>query len=169
MGRLLSDAEFRLQFFGDRAQAIQRLGVDDATATLLMRLDRSAIERQAKSLISKRCHQVRKSLPITAEKLASDFDQLFQAFAETFWPTGHRRHIIDAVHFCRHLRLLRPECVCSQEHRALEFVLSGRRIAVRLFNGAEINNRRRCGVQLQLKLPSQAMPVEYVWSLPCLW
>ena len=65
LGRLLTDAGLRSEFFRNRTTTIDRFGVDPVSAGILQQVDESTFERQAQGLIDKRFHEVIKIVPIT--------------------------------------------------------------------------------------------------------
>ena len=58
---------------------------------MLQQLDMAHLERQAHQLITKRQREVAKLIPNTLR-----FQQpAFYTFAQTYWPVGHKRHVLD--------------------------------------------------------------------------
>lgn len=100
LSRLLSDSHLRQQFYEDRERVAVELADDDADATFLLTIDPVQLEAQAETLISKRQHEVAQLLPLTWKQLGHDAADLFRAYAaESAWPEGHTRHLLDAVEF----------------------------------------------------------------------
>jgi len=102
LARLLSDANLRAEFASDRVGFCAAYPVD--TRTSLLQLDCAALERQARTLLSKRLHEVGLLAPRTCALCGPNLAQLFDKYAQGSWPTSHLRHLVDAVQFARWLR-----------------------------------------------------------------
>jgi hypothetical protein len=63
--------------------------------------DPSEVADFAESLFHKRLHEVAKHLPLTRDTLGSEFAEGFREFSLTFNPTTTKRHVEDALAFCR--------------------------------------------------------------------
>ena len=105
------------------------------------------LERQARALLSKRYHEIRKLLPLTCARI-NDGDAVFESYARGFWPEGHDRHWQDALEFCRYLSRARPGAVLGSERAAVEFRLSRRRFMIRWAGDLWIGNKKRRGLQV---------------------
>lgn len=164
LGRLLTDSRLRRQFFDNRAATAARLGADPTTTGLLEQLDADTLEQQAAGLIDKRFHEVAQLLPRTMQQLGRRASSLFHDFAESFWPESHRRHLIDAAKFCRHLQQHRLAPVCRTEYNRIEFRLSRRTFALHFVSDYYVDDRRRLAVQF-LTRTKNGVPSESVWFL----
>lgn len=142
LARLLGDAEVRRRFVGDSQLVARELTDDPATVEFLMRLDHLQLESQAETLVAKRKHEVSQLLPETWERLGSSSASLFKSYAaESIWPDGHDRHLKDAESFGSWLvGRARSELVMTELHR-VRFLLSRRRLSVRIVRGGLIGFR----------------------------
>jgi hypothetical protein len=61
-------------------------------------------------------------LPRTIARLGDDARQLFDAHAQSFWPTGHRRHLEDALTFGRFVVSRNPMWIDVAELNRLRFL-----------------------------------------------
>ena len=140
LSRLLSDAAERTRFVADpNAYAAQ---YEDDVRALLLQLRPSKLERQAECLVSKRLQEILLLLPSTCAKQGARLDSLFHCYAQKYWPTSHRRHIEDAVHFACWLRdgshpidsaeLAPCELLLGRRHLSVTFARIAGRPALRL-------------------------------------
>ncbi len=164
LGRLLTDPALRSEFFQNRAATLETLGLDPAAAGVLQQIDETTFERQAQGLIDKRFHEVMKMLPMTLRLLGEDASRTFQEYAGAFWPDGHRRHLIDAVEFCRYLRDQKRGPVCRPEQNTVEFRLSQRRFRIHLVTDYYVHDKRRLAIQV-LTRSNDGVPGQNVWYL----
>jgi hypothetical protein len=164
LGRLLTDAALRSEFFQNRTATLERFDLDQAAAGVLQQIDESTFERQAQALIYKRFHEVMKMLPMTIRLLGEDAARRFREYAGQFWPDGHRRHLIDAVEFCRYLRDQKRGTVCRSEQNMVEFRLSKRRFEIHLVTDYYVHDKRRLAIQV-LTRSKEGIPGQHVWYL----
>jgi hypothetical protein len=131
LGQLLADRHLRDAFERDPDTVALRLRVKAQDRALFSRLDPHELEVQARTLLRKRLHEVRQLLPMTARHLASTFNAAFLEYAETRWPQGHRRHLLDACDFSRHLER-RGLVVCRSEANRARFEAARARLRIGL-------------------------------------
>jgi len=103
LARLYVDSELRQQFFDNPAEMGQKLGLNAAEIQQLRELRSPQINFFARSLHRKRLNAVRGLLPLTTQGLNSQFSQIFAQYAETYAPSGIKKHHDDAVMFCNFL------------------------------------------------------------------
>ena len=154
LGRLLSDAALRREHARDPEALARRLDVDAAHLAAFLGLDRDGLEIQAEALIAKRFHEASELLPETTARLGGTARARFFELAETSWPTGHRRHLADAVAFCGHLARGDGAGPCPAEHNRLRFVLERRRLAAYFVRRWPDGGRGRAALQI-LRRPSR--------------
>ncbi len=148
LGRLLSDAALRREHVRDPRALARRLEVDAAHLAAFLGLDRDGLEIQAETLIAKRFHEVAGMLPETTARLGATARARFFEFAETAWPTGHRRHLADAVAFCRFLARRGGPRPCDAEFNRLGFALDRRWLALHLVRRYPNPARHRAALQI---------------------
>lgn len=129
--RLLSDAECRRQFREDRHAVAQRLGIAECDSGPFLSLNADDLDRQAAGLIEKRQREVARRLPATWHRLGNTAAELFHTYANESWPRGHRRHLDDALSFCRWLTARGNPDVCRAEWNQLRFRVSKMPLSVR--------------------------------------
>ena len=126
IGKLLSDRELRAQFARDPADAAQQFGLSAHDARSLAAVELADLERQAEGLIAKRLHEVRKLLPETMQSLGDEGAELFRYYALTIWPTGHRRHALDADGFLRFLAQNKIAQAPANERKQVKKLIHGK-------------------------------------------
>ncbi|MCH2203642.1 MAG: hypothetical protein MK102_16865 [Fuerstiella sp.] len=132
LAKLLSDSRLRHEFIRDPAGVAHRLAFSPATIASLQELDTRLLEQQARSLLGKRRFEVSRILPRTWHHLGDDAPDLFNEFAlEAAWPTGHRRHLLDAAAFCIFL----GDRADSIESARIRFTSADRRFALARVGG----------------------------------
>lgn len=132
LGRLLSNRRLRTAMQSDA----QHLNVN-----------LNDLERQAQSLIGKRLNEVRRLMPVSFQSIEHANDH-FQTYAETFWPTTHHRHHIDAVRFCEYLESRGVRGVNEAERNVLRFRLGKHRLQLRVVPDLWIRARKRWALQI---------------------
>lgn len=103
ISRLLSDRSLRENFARSPRLAAETIGVAPSDLGSFVQIDCDGLCRQAQAMIDKRRYEVAKLLPETFAGIGSEGEELFNFYAQTFWPTGHRRHAIDARQFLQFL------------------------------------------------------------------
>lgn len=132
LSRLLTDDGLRKRFCEDRERVVAELADDPATATFLSAIDGGQLDAQAETLLGKRQHEVAELLPQTWRHLGSDARELFRDYAANSpWPEGHLRHLVDACDFVSWLRQSGRAAVDSEFNR-ISFAATGGRFAVRI-------------------------------------
>jgi len=148
LARLLSDPDLRAAFRQDRKQAAAQLALHSVDLDTFLGLDEAAIDEQALGLLDKRFHEVSRLIPQTMRGIGDRCRPIFRNYASRHWPTGHRRHLIDAIEFCRHLRERGPWTVFRSEVNWLRFVVYQRRLSIHFVPNIMINGKPRRGVQI---------------------
>lgn len=151
LARLLSNRDLRRRFREDPDRTAAEWGIARHDLRALTAIAPDELERQADGLISKRFHEVRGLLPWTCSELGGGARKHFIRFAATRWPTGHKRHVEDAVGFCRYLSGINAGKINRFEWGWLEFVLSDRRFRVRGFTDWIRNGKPRSGIVVMLR------------------
>ena len=97
---LLLSSHAERQLFVDNPALFQaKHDLMQADLHTLKQMDMIEVERQARELVVKRQREVTKLMPKTLRSQ----QEKFRAFAETQWPQGHKRHVLDAEAFIRYL------------------------------------------------------------------
>lgn len=146
-GRLLTDSKLRARFGRDPRSAAREIELREADLPSFLALDRGGLEAQARTLIAKRLHEVSQLLPETIQRLEADAQRSFFAYAETYWPRGHKRHLDDALNFARHLLARNPRSCSRAEFNRLRFTAENRRLLIGFVPDFRIHDRRRPALQ----------------------
>ena len=148
LARLLSDRGLRESFHRDRAEVARRLGVSNGHLSTFLSIDEAGLAVQAETILKKRFHEVAKLLPHTVGQLGWKAKTHFWTYAESYWPSEYRRHLDDAVHFCRFLLDFPASYVYRSELNRLRFALEGRRLAVHAVSDLIVAGKPRRAIQV---------------------
>ena len=147
LAQLLTDARLRAQFASDPVAVVRMLGVTATDAATLSAIPIAMLEHQAHTLLRKRFEAVRKHIPTTLKASNEHAWERFEEYATAEWPPGHRRHLSDALGFCRWLRA-RGMFFDQGELNALRFALCRWPLSTYLIWRANANGVRRLTLQL---------------------
>lgn len=146
--RLLADRELRSRFILDRQAVAKEQRLSPADLGLAEQIDTNQLEQQAKALIDKRYYEVAELIPLTIQGIGQHSRDLFDVYAQSNWPTGHQRHLTDALQFHTHLRSHRAPGLCRAEANRLRFILDERRCMCRLALDIPIHYHTYPGLEL---------------------
>ena len=150
LARLLTDRSLLESYRVDARETAERLSVRPSDVDAFLSLDAADLEAQAETLVRKRFHEVAGMIPETITGLGGreEARHVFEEYATTRWPAGHRRHLADAVAFCAHLLGQERRTVCRAEYHRLRFVLCRRRVAMHVVPSEIVDGRPRCALQI---------------------
>ena len=103
LARLYTDAKFEQDFRADPEKVGDENGLSSNEIADINSIASEELEFFSESLIWKRLREVEKMMPLTRKILGDDFRPAFLEFAPTFNPGGIKKHLEDAVEFCRFL------------------------------------------------------------------
>jgi hypothetical protein len=126
LARLLGNAALREKFATDPSAVAEQMGIRDEDRASLIALPSAELEFQAGTLLRKRFHEARKLAPKTFSQLGQESWNRFKNYADSHWPEGHQRHVLDALAFCEHL-----QTPSNSERNRLHFIASRRRLMLR--------------------------------------
>lgn len=138
LARLYTDSYLRERFIKDAANVGRELGLNEIEASELSKISPEELSFFSDSLVWKRLNEVEKLLPLTRKILREKFRDEFQSFADTYNPTGIKKHLEDAQAFCDYV--LKKNVTGWQkdlirfEQARLEFNGLGKRLLMRRFN-----------------------------------
>lgn len=133
LARLYTDGELRENFFAEP----DKIGFDfDLTRKEIAEIVEIApqeLDFFAESLYWKRLREAEKFIPLTVKILDQDFQPLFRQFSQIFNPQSVKKHLEDALEFCRFLQKGEVSEIARNvalfEKTKLEFFGYGKRIA----------------------------------------
>ena len=124
---MLQDPGLRAAFRSDPRETAGRLGLAAHDLDAFLDLNADQLDRQAFALVAKRWHEVVRLAPNTVGNLGDEGPQLFRFHAQSYWPDGHRRHLLDARRFLQFLLKNGVGSVDADEFDALRRMVAGRR------------------------------------------
>ena len=101
LARIYTDSKLRDEFFTHPDLVGRTLGLNCQEIRQLSQLSSQEVNLFASSLKRKRLGEIRKLLPLTSKVLKKEFDRLFFRYAETYLPTGSKKHLDDAIQFAQ--------------------------------------------------------------------
>jgi hypothetical protein len=149
LGRLLSNGPLRAAF-----RRHPRDVADHLSLRAFLALDPAELEAQATALLHKRFCEVEDLLPVSVARLGCQAWPLFESYALTSWPVGHRRHLWDALGFVQFVGDRAGELSQTEIHR-VRFTLNGDRLSVRWVGDMFIKGRFRHGLQVLYRKSGQ--------------
>ena len=104
LARIYTDSNLRDDFFTNPDIVGRTLGLNCQEIQQLSQLSAQEVHLFAGSLKRKRLGEIRKLLPLTHKVLKKQFDRLFSSYAETYLPTGSKKHLFDAIQFAQFIK-----------------------------------------------------------------
>jgi hypothetical protein len=157
LAKLVTDPKYRRAFLSEPL----RIGVD-AGLSLIEIEEIASIKPEelgffSDSLFWKRRREVEKLLPLVRKVLNTDFDRIFNEFSAFYNPQSIKKHLEDAVEFCKYLDDHRFGLLARDsalfERTKLEFLRSKKRYAFCVLNHdfRAISNDLKDSDRLELK------------------
>ena len=101
--------------------------------------DVQGLERQAQTLLHKRFSEIKKLISVSASRFDAADYRHFLDYAESYWPTGHRHHLLDALGFCEYLGRWESSKIDRREWNYLRFCADRKRFKIHLIrDGVQI-------------------------------
>lgn len=104
LAKLYTDADFRRAFLSEPAKIGAQNNLEDAEIAEIAAVMPEELEFFAESLFWKRLREVEKFLPLTRRALGEAFTGSFREFSQKFNPQSVKKHLEDALEFCRFLQ-----------------------------------------------------------------
>lgn len=139
LARLFTDESLRQSFLSEPKKIGIINGLSDTDIAELKTVLPEQLTFFADSLYWKRLREVEKFLPVTKKNLGENFKILFKEFSQTFNPTSVKKHLEDAIEFCKILQTKALEPVYAKdiakfEQGKLEFYGCEKRFVWKMFN-----------------------------------
>jgi len=144
---LLASREMRSLLRHDRVELARRLRLRATETDAIAWLNPDDLDRQARGLVDKRWQKVGKLMPRTVRRLGWEGESIFEIYADTYWPDGHRRHLLDASAFLVYLRRLGNLSPDAEECARIHFSAGSGRVAIRFCKRLGRGSRSGPGVQ----------------------
>lgn len=135
LARLYTDPDLRRSFFEDPAGVAREAGLDETEAATLAAISSNELDGFAHSLLWKRLREAEKLLPHLVPAMGEEFRTVFFDFASTYNPLGTKKHLDDAIEFCRSIENggvfdVKVQAAARFDRKRLNFVNSNRFAAV---------------------------------------
>ena len=134
LAKLYTDAELRREFSSEPISIGLANNLSETEINEIAKILPEEINFFAESLFWKRLREVEKMLTLTKSFLKDDFVKLFREFSQTFNPQSVKKHLEDAIGFCKFLRKSEVSEIAKNaakfEQTKLEFFGYDQRFAV---------------------------------------
>lgn len=104
LARIFTDENLRRSFWEKPEAVGKENGLTDSEIEQLKKIIPDDLNFFADSLFHKRLREVEKLLPLTKKALDKNFIDLFREFSNTFQPITVKKHLEDAIEFCKFIR-----------------------------------------------------------------
>lgn len=104
LAKLYTDERLRIDFTFDPQKIGIENGLNLSEIEEISAIYDEEIKFFAESLFRKRMHEAAKCLPLTNKILKADFEKSFRSFSQNFQPQTIKKHLEDAIEFCRFLQ-----------------------------------------------------------------
>ena len=101
LAQIYTNSKLRDDFLSNPDAVGRTLGLNCQEIQQLSQLSSQEVNLFANSLKRKRLGAIHKLLPLTNKVLNKEFDRLFFRYAETYLPTGSKKHLFDAIQFAQ--------------------------------------------------------------------
>lgn len=120
LARLFTDESLRHSFWENPEKIGKENGLDDSEIEQFKEIIPEDLNFFADSLFHKRLHEVERLLPLTKKALDKDFSKIFQEFSQIYQPSTVKKHLEDAIEFCKFLRSQQLEQVYARDAAKFE-------------------------------------------------
>jgi hypothetical protein len=123
LARLYTDEKFRRAFLNEPLKIGAENNLNEAEIIELSKVMPDELNFFSESLFVKRLREVEKLLPLTRKILVENFQQHFRAFTNNYNPQTVKKHLEDAIEFCKYLQTKQIETkdAAKFEQAKLEF------------------------------------------------
>ena len=156
LARLFTDESLRRNFLSAPEKVGAENGLSETETGDLKMVLPEQLNFFADSLFGKRRREVEKLLPLTKDFLNEDFAELFREFSQNFNPQTVKKHLEDAIEFCKFLLKSNisdlSKNIAEFERTKLEFFGYEKRFAICRLN-FDIKEISRQGAKAQNEIP----------------
>ena len=120
LARIFTDENLRRSFWENPEIIGKENGLDVEDIAQLKEIVADDLNYFADSLFHKRLHEVEKLLPLTQKALGEDFSKHFRQFSQNFQSSSVKKHLEDAIEFCKYMQLQQFEKSYSKDTAKFE-------------------------------------------------
>lgn len=153
MARIFTDESLRHSFWLNPEETGRENGLNENEISQLKEIIPADLNFFADSLFHKRLHEVEKLLPLTKKALGKDFSTLFRGFSNNFQPETVKKHLEDAIEFCKYLQTHKVEPVYTKdtakfEQAKHEFFSLQKRLSFCVLRHNVLNSKKKLGLAI---------------------
>lgn len=139
LARIYTDENLRREFLSAPEKIGDRHALSKPEIVEILQIFHEEINAFAESLVWKRLREVEKLLPLTREKLNTEFVYYFRRFAPTFNSRSVKKHLDDALCFANYLQNCETvsgfvKNAAKYERAKIEFYALNKKIVLRNFD-----------------------------------
>lgn len=157
LARIFTDESLRLSFWENPDQIGAENGLTTEEIIEFKQIIADDLNFFANSLFHKRLHEVEKILPLTKRALDTEFTKLFRDFSNNFQPNSIKKHLEDAIEFCKNLQFqqITPSYIkdtAKFEQTRLEFFSQEKKFSICLLRHDVFSNKKKIGCAIWLRI-----------------
>jgi hypothetical protein len=157
LARIYTDENLRREFLSAPEEIGKQNALSKPEIVEILEIFHEEINAFAESLVWKRLREVEKLLPLSREKLNTEFVYYFRRFAPTFNSRSVRKHLDDAVCFAKYLQNCETvsdivKNAAKYECAKLEFYALNKHIVIKYFNFDVQSGARKKHLKIWLRI-----------------
>lgn len=183
LAQLYTNRDLREKFLASPKTLAEDLGLNPKDLEQLTQLSTFHLREFSESLHYKRMGEVRDLLPFTSKSLKTKFSELFLKFADSYLPSGVKKHRDDAIAFAEFISK-KPDCldwckeIANYESIRLKLAESSKIVVFRLFHfslkkiffqllqAQEPAIEKKLTLAIWVRLPGKKTWIHYLLSFP---
>ncbi|MBX7170108.1 MAG: hypothetical protein K1X72_04060 [Pyrinomonadaceae bacterium] len=160
LARIFTDETLRQTFWENPQIVGIENGLDEVEIVQIKSIIPEDLNFFADSLLHKRLNEVEKLLPLTKKILEKDFGKYFREFSQIFQPITVKKHLEDAIEFCKYLQLnkIKPspaQSTAKFEQTKHEFFGYGKSFAYCFLQHNVFNGQKKLGFAFWYRFGNQ--------------
>lgn len=109
LARIFTDENLRRSFWENPETIGKENGLSEIEIAQFKQIIPDDLNFFADSLFHKRLHEVEKLLPLTKKAIDKNFTDLFREFSQNYQPITVKKHLEDAIEFCKYVQIQQLE------------------------------------------------------------
>ena len=161
MARIFTDENLRQSFWENPEKIGQEHGLSEIEVAQMKEIIPDDLNFFADSLFHKRFHEVEKLLPLTKKSLGNEFLKIFREFSNQFQPVTVKKHLEDAIQFCKYLQSQKIEPMYAKdsakfEQTKHEFFSEGKFLSFCLLRYNVYNSKKKLGFAVWYRIGNRS-------------
>ena len=166
LARIFTDENLRHSFWENPEKTGQENFLNETEINRFKEIIAADLNFFADSLVHKRLHEVEKLLPLTKKALGENFPKLFKEFSNTFQPITVKKHLEDAIEFCKFLKTVEIELnfvkeLAKFEQTKHEFFSNNKTFSFCLLRHNLFTFKKKIGLAIWFRIGNQTH--NFIW------